>query len=430
MKYFDSPPRETWEELCKRPSTDNSVLLETAKGMFDRVRREGDKALREFTARFDGVQRDDFIFQSRPMEELEQEINPELQVAIRQAYSNIHEFHARQRQGRIAVETMPGVQCWQEPRPIQRVGLYIPGGTAPLFSTILMLAVPARIAGCQEITLCTPPVAEGEVNPVMQFTAHLCGLDRWVTLGGMQAMAALSIGTESIPRVDKLFGPGNQYVTAGKQYASLLGTAIDMPAGPSELLVLADDSAPANYVASDLLSQAEHGVDSQVMLVSISNELVQRVNEALRSQLPLLPRKEIAKRALDNSKAVTFRSREEALEFVDFYAAEHLIICTGDDDYFAQRIGNAGSVFLGPYSPESAGDYASGTNHTLPTAGFARTYSGVNLQSFTKSVTFQRIDAEGLKSLGPHIEKMAEAEHLQAHKNAVSIRLADLTKEQ
>jgi len=430
MKYFHTPSRTQWGEICLRPSSDNEALLKQAERVFHEVAERGELALREYTHRFDGIELEDLWYTARPMEELEEEIDVNLQRAIRQAYSNIALFHQAQRQGRISVETMPGVECWQEHRPIPGVGLYIPGGTAPLFSTVLMLVIPARIAGCRQIVLCTPPNKEERVHPVMQYAARLCGLDRWLTLGGMQAMAALSLGTESIPRVDKLFGPGNQYVTAGKQYAHLKGTAIDMPAGPSELLVFTDATANPAYVAADLLSQAEHGADSQVVLISLSQEILEDTLRSLDTQIGELPRKELAEKAIENSVAIVFEEEGEALAFINTYGPEHLIISTAKDQYYAEKILHAGSVFLGPYSPESAGDYASGTNHTLPTAGFARAYSGVNLGSFTKAVTFQRLTAEGLLKLGPHIEYMAEAEELRAHKNAVSIRLADLNRGQ
>ncbi len=426
MKVYNSPARDSWGSLIARPSEEPGRLLEAAREMFERVGKQGDKALLDYSETFDAVRPDSLVYKARSMEELERDIDPRLQKAIRQAYQNIHRFHAAQKQQPVYVETMEGVECWQEARPIEKVGLYIPGGTAPLFSTVLMLAIPAQIAGCREIALCTPPSVTGEVNTVMQFAARLCDLDRWYTIGGMQAAAALCLGTESVPKVDKIFGPGNQYVTAGKQYALMQGTAIDMPAGPSELLVLADETAKPSYVAADLLSQAEHGVDSQVILVSLSEEFARQIESCIHEQIVKLGRREIAQRALENSKTVFFHDRKDALDFVNAYAPEHLIINTGENDYFAQRIAHAGSVFLGPYSPESAGDYATGTNHTLPTSGFARTYSGVNLQSFTKTITFQRLSGEGLRILGPQVELMAEAEQLDAHKHAVTIRLQDL----
>ncbi len=426
MRYYESPAREAWVTLTARPAEEPGKLMEAARDMFEQVGEKGDKALLDYSETFDGVRPESLVYTARSMEELQEEIDPRLQKAIRQAYQNIHRFHTAQKQPPVHVETMEGVECWQEARPIEKVGLYIPGGTAPLFSTILMLAIPAQIAGCREIALCTPPSLTGEVNPVMQFAARLCDLDRWYTIGGMQAVAALSLGTETVPQVDKIFGPGNQYVTAGKQYALLQGTAIDMPAGPSELLVLADETANPAYVAADLLSQAEHGIDSQVVLVSLSEELARQVESCLHEQIANLPRREIAYQALENSKMVYFNNRKDALDFVNAYAPEHLIINTAENDFFAQRIAHAGSVFLGPYSPESAGDYATGTNHTLPTSGFARTHSGVNLQSFTKTITFQRLSAEGLRILGPQVELMAAAEQLDAHKNAVTVRLQDL----
>ncbi|MDX1604461.1 MAG: histidinol dehydrogenase, partial [Salinimicrobium sediminis] len=353
----------------------------------------------------------------------EAKVSPELKAAIQLAKQNITTFHTAQKTKKVSVETLTGVNCWQEKRPIQKIGLYIPGGTAPLFSTILMLAVPAKIAGCKEIILCTPPGREAEVNPVILYTAKLCGIEKIYKIGGIQAIAAMTFGTETINKVYKIFGPGNQYVTVAKQMATKYNVAIDMPAGPSELLVVADDTADAAFVASDLLSQAEHGSDSQVILVSLSKSLIEDVETEIQRQLKDLPRKEIATQAIEHSRLIYMGSKEEALELIDEYAPEHFIVCTANPDFFVEGINNAGSVFIGNYTPESAGDYASGTNHTLPTNGYAKQYSGVNLNSFMKSITFQKISAEGIRKIGPAIELMAEAEGLQAHKNAVTLRL-------
>jgi histidinol dehydrogenase len=385
-----------------------------------------DTSVLKYTAKFDGVE-------LRSIEVTEDEISAactrvssELKSAITLAKNNIESFHRAQQTTKVAVETMPGVECWQEKRPIQKVGLYIPGGTAPLFSTVLMLAVPAKIAGSKEIVLCSPPNDKGHLADEILFAASLCGVTKIFKVGGIQAIAALTFGTESIPQVYKIFGPGNQYVTVAKQIATKYGVAIDMPAGPSELLVMADELAKPSYIASDLLSQAEHGVDSQVILVTTSLSFAQQVSEEVSKQLKLLPRKAIAEKAIANSRTIVVKDFEEALIVIDRYGPEHFIVATKNDDYFVNNIGNAGSVFIGNYTPESAGDYASGTNHTLPTNGYSRAYSGVNLDSFQKSMTFQKISEEGLLKLGRVIELMAEAEGLQAHKNAVSLRLKDL----
>ncbi|HKJ47938.1 MAG TPA: histidinol dehydrogenase, partial [Christiangramia sp.] len=338
----------------------------------------------------------------------------------------IEKFHAAQRTERVSVETSNGVKCWQEKKPIQKVGLYIPGGTAPLFSSILMLAIPARLAGCEEIVLCTPPDKEGNINPAILYTANLCGVTQIFKIGGIQAIGAMTFGTEDVPQVYKIFGPGNQFVTVAKQLATKYQVAIDMPAGPSELLVYADDSANPAYVASDLLSQAEHGIDSQVIMVTTSEKLLNQVSEEVKTQLEELPRKAIADKAIENSRLILVETEKEALELINEYGPEHFIICAGEEDYFVNGVINAGSVFIGNYTPESAGDYASGTNHTLPTNGYAKQYSGVNLDSFMKTITFQKISEEGIKAIGPSIELLAEAEGLQAHKNAVTLRLKDL----
>jgi histidinol dehydrogenase len=346
-----------------------------------------------------------------------------LKEAIQLAKSNIEKFHSAQKTSRVSVETAPGVQCWQEKRPIQKIGLYIPGGTAPLFSTVLMLAVPAKIAGCKEVVLCSPPDATGNLNSAILYAAHLCGVTKILKVGGIQAIAGMTFGTATIPKVYKIFGPGNQFVTVAKQLATQFGVAIDMPAGPSELLVVADDSAVPAFVASDLLSQAEHGTDSQVILVSTSKQMIDAVEEEVQSQLAILPRKAIAEKAIANSKLIFVENAAIALDLINEYGPEHFIVCTENNDYYVDNIANAGSVFIGNYTPESAGDYASGTNHTLPTNGYAKNYSGVNLDSFMKSMTFQKISEAGIQNIGKAIEIMAEKEGLQAHKNAVTLRL-------
>ncbi|MBT8304564.1 MAG: histidinol dehydrogenase [Bacteroidia bacterium] len=426
MKYVELPERKTWPELVRRPTSSVEDIEEKVLDIFDEVKNNGDKAVSKFTLMFDGVDLDAFEVSRNEIEQAISKVPMELKNAIELAKSNIERFHKEQVTGKVEIETAEGVTCWQEKRPIQKVGFYIPGGTAPLFSTILMLAVPANIAGCQEMVLCTPPNDKGMIDPAILFTANLCGIDKIFKAGGIQAIAGLTFGTESIPQVYKIFGPGNQFVTVAKQLATKFGVAIDMPAGPSELLVVADESADASFVASDLLSQAEHGTDSQVLLVSTSRELLKSVTKEIKFQMEELPRKEIAKKAMANSKLILVNNREEALELINDYGPEHFIVCTKDEDYYIRNIQNAGSVFVGNYTPESAGDYASGTNHTLPTNGFAKSYSGVNLDSFMKSMTFQRISEEGIKNIGPAIELMAEAEGLQAHKNAVSIRLKKL----
>ncbi|MEX0361249.1 MAG: histidinol dehydrogenase, partial [Allomuricauda sp.] len=395
---------------------------------FTEVKEKGDEAITAYTKKFDQVELESFLVTQEEIQNAIKEVPKQLQDAISLAKNNIERFHYAQKTEKVSLETMPGVQCWQEKRPIQKVGLYIPGGTAPLFSTILMLAVPAQLAGCSEIVLCTPPSKEGKINPAILYSAQLCGVTKIFKVGGIQAIAGMTFGTASIPKVYKIFGPGNQYVTVAKQLATKFGVAIDMPAGPSELLVVADDSANATFVASDLLSQAEHGVDSQVILVSTSEKLVTDVAAEIKEQLQALPRKDIAEKSIANSKLILLKDDNEALELIDEYGPEHFIVCTEREGFYTQNVSNAGSVFIGNYTPESAGDYASGTNHTLPTNGYAKQYSGVNLDSFMKSMTFQKISAEGIQRIGGAIELMAEAEGLQAHKNAVTLRLSSLKK--
>ncbi len=423
MKQIEYPDKSQWAEILKRPSLNVESLFDTVRTILDRVKTEGDRAVLAYEEQFDNVKLSALAVTGEEMREAETLISEELKNAIRLAKQNIETFHAAQRFTSKRVETQPGVTCWQKAVPIERVGLYIPGGTAPLFSTVLMLAVPAKIAGCDKIVLCTPPGKDGKVHPAVLFAAQVAGVDCIFKAGGVQAVGAMAYGTESVPRVYKIFGPGNQYVTAAKQLVSLRDVAIDMPAGPSEVEVLADETANPVFVAADLLSQAEHGVDSQAVLVTTSPMLCQAVQQEVERQLALLPRKEIAARSLANSKLIVARDMEEAIELTNVYAPEHLIIQTADYTCVAERVTNAGSVFLGPYATESAGDYASGTNHTLPTNGYARAYSGVSLDSFIRKITFQEITREGLHRIGPAIETMAANEQLDAHKNAVTVRM-------
>jgi len=426
MKKYTNPNQSEWPEILARPTQSFEELEPVVADVFRHVKERGDIAIREYTQKFDKSDLDDFEVSKKEINDAITKVAVELQEAIRLAKSNIEKFHGAQKTGKIDLETMPGVQCWQEKRPIQKVGLYIPGGTAPLFSTVLMLAIPARLAGCNEIVLCSPPNKNGELDPTILFTAQMCGVTKIFKVGGIQAIAGMTYGTESIPKVYKIFGPGNQYVTVAKQWATKLGVAIDMPAGPSELLVVADDSANASFVASDLLSQAEHGVDSQVVLVSTSKVLIEKVEKEIEQQVLALPRKEIAKKAIENSRLIYVETNETALQIINEYGPEHYIVCVENEAFYVENTMNAGSVFIGNYTPESAGDYASGTNHTLPTNGYAKQYSGVNLDSFMKSMTFQKITSEGIQHIGKSVELMAEAEGLQAHKNAVTLRLKEL----
>ncbi|KAB7530670.1 histidinol dehydrogenase [Flagellimonas olearia] len=423
MKRINFPERENWEGILKRPTQTVSDIEGTVNTIFEEMKSGGDAVVKKYTERFDGVALNNFKVTSDEIQKASESVSEELQQAISLAQNNIEKFHAAQRTERVEVETMPGVSCWQEKRPIQKVGLYIPGGSAPLFSTILMLAIPAKLAGCTEIVLCTPPDKKGEINPAILYTAQLCGVTQIYKVGGIQAIAGMTFGTESIPKVYKIFGPGNQFVTVAKQLATKYGVAIDMPAGPSELLVVADDTANPAFVASDLLSQAEHGADSQVILVSTSESLINAVEEEIKTQLKVLPRVSIAEKAIANSKLIQVKNDQEALDLINEYGPEHFIVCVENEGFYLDGIQNAGSVFIGNYTPESAGDYASGTNHTLPTNGYAKQYSGVNLDSFMKSMTFQKISEEGIDRIGNAIELMAEAEGLQAHKNAVTLRL-------
>ncbi len=426
MKTYINPNKSEWPEILRRPTKTVDDIEAIVNDVFSEVKANGDNAIKSFTSKFDKVDLDNFVVSEVEIEEATERVSKKLKKAIKLAKSNIKAFHKAQRTDKVFLKTMKGVTCWQEKRPIQKVGLYIPGGTAPLFSTVLMLAIPAKIAGCKDIVLCSPPNNEGKIADEILYTAKLCGVTKIVKVGGIQAIAGLTFGTASIPQVYKIFGPGNQYVTVAKQLATKYGVAIDMPAGPSELLVMADESANPAYVASDLLSQAEHGSDSQVILVTTSKSFAEEVNTEVKSQLEALPRKAMASDAISNSKSIVVENNETALELIDAYGPEHFIVATNDNDYFVENIGNAGSIFIGDYTPESAGDYASGTNHTLPTNGFSKAYSGVNLDSFQKSMTFQKISQKGIKNIGPAIELMAEAEGLQAHKNAVTLRLKDL----
>ena len=423
--YIDSEFSE-WENLSQRKTMAVADLNETVKGIFSDIQKNGDTAVSKYTSLFDGVSIENFEVSEQEIQEALTSISEELKTAIQQAANNIEKFHASQKEIPTKIETTSGVFCWRESRAIETIGIYIPGGTAPLFSTVLMLAIPAQIAGCKNIILCSPPDKNGNINPAILYAAQLTGITKIYKIGGIQAIAAMTFGTNSIPKVSKIFGPGNQYVTAAKQYAQQLGIAIDMPAGPSELLVITDETSDADFVASDLLSQAEHGADSQVILVATSDKIVEKVKEAIEIQKLELSRVSIVEKALENSRAIVVNSIDEAINFSNFYAPEHLILAFDDAENKINQIENAGSVFIGNYSCESAGDYASGTNHTLPTNGFAKNYSGVSLDSFVKKITFQKITAKGIQNLGKTIELMAEAEQLEAHKNAVSIRLKKL----
>lgn len=426
MKKILKPNKREWAELMRRPAMKQDDLFARVHQVFSDIQKDGDKAVKKYTRLFDKVDIEKPGVGEKQMNRAVKEVSKELQEAIQLAMHNIETFHAAQREKKQVVETTKGVKCWRETRPIEKVGIYIPGGTAPLFSTVLMLGVPAKLAGCKEIVLCTPPDKDGKIHPAILLAAKWVGVTKVFAIGGIQAIAALALGTRSVPKVDKILGPGNQYVTAAKQVALNFGVAIDMPAGPSEVLVIADDSANPEFVAADLLSQAEHGADSQVILLSDSANMVEKVLQELKKQLQELPRRDIAEEALKHSKAFVLNSLLECVEFSNAYAPEHLIVAVKKYDKYLEKITNAGSVFLGKYSCESAGDYASGTNHTLPTQGYARNYSGVSLDSFVKKITFQKINKSGIRNIGPAIEIMAEAEQLMAHKSAVTVRLKNL----
>lgn len=423
MEVIKYPSREDWASLAKRPALDVTTLFDTVRTVLDEVRQEGDAAVKRYEEKFDKVRLADLQVSEAKIQEARELVSEDLKQAIRTAKDNIEKFHASQRFTGQKVETTSGVTCWQKAVAIEKVGLYIPGGTAPLFSTVLMLAVPAHIAGCKEIVLCTPPNKEGKVHPAILFAAETAGVSKIFKAGGIQAIAAMAYGTESVPKVYKIFGPGNQYVTAAKQLVSLKDVAIDMPAGPSEVEVIADETANPDFIAADFLSQAEHGADSQAILVTSCEGIVAPVIKAIQEQLSKLSRKEITEKALEHSRIIVLKDELEVIDFTNAYAPEHLIIQTANYSHIAGQIENAGSVFMGPYTPESAGDYASGTNHTLPTNGYAKAYSGVNLDSFIKKITFQEITAEGIKNLGGTIQIMAGNEQLDAHRNAVTIRL-------
>jgi histidinol dehydrogenase len=423
MQVIINPEQKDWNAILQRPYADNTTVLQTVNEILADVRSRGDKAVRDLTRKFTGVAMENFLVSEEEIETAAEGLPQELKEAINQAKKNIEIFHQAQLAGTNVIETMPGVHCWRKAIGIEKVGLYIPGGTAPLFSTVLMLAVPAKLAGCREIILCSPPNAEGNLHPAVLYAAQLTGITRVFKIGGAQAIAAMAFGTESVPAVYKIFGPGNQYVTAAKQAVQMQGIAIDMPAGPSEVCVMADSTANASFVAADLLSQAEHGADSQVLLVSTELSVVTEVQKELKSQLAQLARRDMATKALENSKAIVVKSWEDAIALVNEYAAEHLIISCADADSLAEKVINAGSVFIGHYSPESVGDYASGTNHTLPTNGFAKAYSGVSIDSFVKKITYQKLSREGLQNIAATVTSMAEAEGLDAHANAVKIRL-------
>ena len=426
MKKILYPNQADWADILKRPVLSMETLRGTVCEVLDKIKAEGDKAVIEYEERFDKVKLDSLAVTDAEMKEAEAQVPIELKVAILLAQRNIYTFHKKQKFEGKKVETMEGVTCWQKAVGIEKVGLYIPGGTAPLFSTVLMLAVPARVAGCKEIVLCTPPNREGKIHPAILYAAQVSGVSKIFKAGGVQAIGAMAYGTESVPKVYKIFGPGNQYVMAAKQQVSLHDVAIDMPAGPSEVEVIADETANPAFVAADLLSQAEHGVDSQVVLITTSEKLLHEVEYEVQHQLARLPRWQMAEKSLANSKLVLVKDMEEAIAMTNEYAPEHLIIETKDYMELAEKVVNAGSVFLGSYTPESAGDYASGTNHTLPTNGYAKAYSGVSLDSFIRKITFQEINREGIQNIGPAIEVMAANEQLDAHKNAVSVRLASL----
>jgi len=423
MNIILNPIQSTWESILQRPTSNFAELDAIVTEIFKEVQTKGDIALSKYTQLFDGIILENILVSEEEIEFASNEVSDELKLAINLAKANIEKFHFAQKSEKIEVETLEGVLCWQEKRPIQKIGLYIPGGTAPLFSTVLMLAIPAKIANCREIIICSPPNKKGKIHPAILYTAQLCGITKIYKVGGIQAIAAMTFGTATIPKMYKIFGPGNQFVTVAKQKATQFGIAIDMPAGPSELLIVADESANISFISSDLLSQAEHGTDSQVILVTTSKTILYEVEAELQKQIENLPRKKIAEQAIANSKLIYVENDILAVALINEYGPEHLIICCKNESFFVDSIENAGSVFVGNFTPESAGDYASGTNHTLPTNGFAKNYSGVNLDSFQKAMTFQKISEKGIQNIGNAIEIMAEAEGLQAHKMAVSLRL-------
>ena len=426
MNIIKYPARADWKTITVRPHIDMSKLNATVSEVLNDIRANGDEAVKRYEQKFDHVELHELQVSESELHEAQHLVSDDLRQALTLAHDNIRKFHEAQTFRPIRVQTAPGVECWQKSVPIEKVGLYIPGGTAPLFSTVLMLATPAKIAGCKEIVLCTPPDSTGHVNPAILVAAHIAGVSRIYKIGGVQAIGAMAYGTESVPKVSKIFGPGNQYVMAAKQEVSLHDVAIDMPAGPSEVCVIADANANASFIAADLLSQAEHGIDSQAILITTSEPMLQQVSDEVKRQLDQLPRKEIATKALDNSKLVLVANDDEAIDLANTYAPEHLIIQTDNYESLAEKVINAGSVFLGKYACESAGDYASGTNHTLPTHGYAVAYNGVNLDSYCRKITFQHITEEGIRHIGHAVETMAAAEGLDAHRNAMSVRIKDL----
>ena len=423
MKTVSNPSRSKWKKLAKRPLIKQQKLMKTVEKIFYDIHKKGDEALLNYSRKFDFPDQQTFNVSEEVIDNASENISERLKQAIAVAAKNIDTFHRSQQEEVKKVETAPGVICWRESRPIERVGIYVPGGTAPLFSTVLMLAIPARIAGCKEIILCTPPNEEGNIDPAILYAAKLAGVTKIFALGGIQAIGAMTFGTDTIPKVNKIFGPGNQYVMAAKRSAQFYGVAIDMPAGPSEVLIVADESCNTSFVAADLLSQAEHGPDSQVFLLSTSKKVIKAINKEIDVQLKFLPRQDFATQALKNSKSISFKDIDQCIEFSNFYAPEHLILAVENPALVSRNVINAGSIFLGNWSCESAGDYASGTNHTLPTSGFAKNYSGVSLDSFVKKITFQQLNEEGIISIGSAVETMAEAEQLYAHKNAMTLRL-------
>ena len=426
MEIIDNPNKEKWKEICSRLTTSYKENEEIVSKIFKDVETVGDEALTKYTLKYDNVLIQNFLVSETEISDSVDKVDSELKKAITMAFSNIHKFHSAQKSKKIVVETSKGVECWQKKYPIEKVGLYIPGGTAPLFSTLLMLAIPAKIAGCDEIIVCTPPNIDGKVSNVILYTAFLCGIKKLYKIGGIQSIAALSIGTQSVPKVYKIFGPGNQFITSAKQYALKYNVSIDLPAGPSEVLIVADKTSSPSFVAIDLIAQAEHGKDSQSILVANDKEVIKIVLNEINKIISKLNRKNILIDSMKNSKFVIFNKDIDAVNFINYYAPEHYMICVEKKQFYIDRLKNAGSVFIGNFSPETLGDYASGTNHTLPTNGFARQYSGVNLDSFLKSITFQKITKDGIRNIGPHVELLAAAEGLGAHKMSVSLRLKEI----
>mgnify|MGYP000889790399 FL=1 len=426
MKTINNPSENKWPKLAERAAIKQAKLMDLVNKVFYDISKKGDKAVLKYASKFDGFSAESFIVSNEAIEAASQQVSEQLKQAIEIAKNNIEKFHLSQKEEPVRVKTLPGVVCWRESRPIENVGIYVPGGTAPLFSTVLMLAIPAKIAGCKEIVLCTPPDKEDNIHPAILYTANLVGVTKIFALGGIQAIGAMTFGTKSVPKVEKIFGPGNQYVMTAKHAAQYYGTAIDMPAGPSEVLIIADETCHPSFVAADLLSQAEHGPDSEVILLSDNKQVIKEVNKELDIQLANLPRKEIAEKALKNSRAIMFKDIDTCIKFSNVYAPEHLILAVENPVLRSREVVSAGSVFLGNYSCESAGDYASGTNHTLPTSGYAKAYSGVSLDSFVKKITFQQLSEEGITSIGTAVQTMAESEELYAHKNAMTLRLGEI----